>query len=177
MALEIGRRPGHGFDEPLGLLTDCHRRIEHFLQVLEIIARDAGGGALTERQRPQLEGALTYFAEAAPRHTADEEESLFPRLKAAGGEAADLIARLEHDHGVADAHHQAVETLVRRWLADGRLSGGELADLRSRLAALRGIYDGHIAVEDQELFPAAARLLSPEQLREIGQEMARRRSR
>jgi hypothetical protein len=33
MAIQIGQRPDHDFHEPLGLLSDCHRRIEHFLRV------------------------------------------------------------------------------------------------------------------------------------------------
>ena len=38
MLLKIGGPPEHGFDQPLGLLSDCHRRIEHFLFVLSTIA-------------------------------------------------------------------------------------------------------------------------------------------
>ena len=37
------------------------------------------------------------------------------------------------------------------------------------------IYRDHIAVEDCDLFPAAARLLSPDQMKDIGAEMAARR--
>jgi len=36
---------------------------------------------LTEETRAALESALRYFREAAPKHTADEEESLFPRMR------------------------------------------------------------------------------------------------
>ena len=39
MPVRIGGRPEHGFDEPLGLLSDCHRRIERFLGVLAAVAR------------------------------------------------------------------------------------------------------------------------------------------
>ena len=95
MLLKIGQRPDHGFDEPLGLLSDCHRRIEHFLAVLLTIADQANGQELSADQRRQLEGALTYFSTAAPRHTADEEDSLFPRLEASTprGEASSFHRR------------------------------------------------------------------------------------
>ena len=43
MPIQIGQRADHGFDEPLGLLSDCHRRIEHFLRVLSTISADAAG--------------------------------------------------------------------------------------------------------------------------------------
>ena len=47
MPIQIGQRPDHGFDEPLGLLSDCHRRIEHFIDVLATITDEAAGGRLT----------------------------------------------------------------------------------------------------------------------------------
>jgi len=37
MYLKVGQRSDHGFDEPLGLLSDCHRRIERFLKTLAAI--------------------------------------------------------------------------------------------------------------------------------------------
>ena len=118
---------------------------------------------------------------ASPKHTADEEDSLFPRLRdthdPAAKRALKLVEQLERDHDTAERHHHAVEALVRRWLADGGLERGETAKLRGHLAALRALYQRHIDVEDRELFPAAARLLSATQIADIGREMAERRSR
>jgi len=178
--LKIGQSSDHGFDEPLGLLSDCHRRIEHFLAVLAASADRGGGCELDTPERWQLEGALTYFKTAAPRHTADEEESLFPRLEAsrdgAAAAALQLVRRLERDHDEADSLHEAVDRLGRRWLADGRLGRDDLRELQHLLARLRSLYEAHIAVEDQQLFPAAARILSTRDLHAIGNEMAARRS-
>jgi len=180
MPLQIGQRPDHGFTEPLGLLSDCHRRIEHFLQVLLAIDRAAAGGPLAAGPRAELEAALAYFSTAAPKHTADEEQSLFPRLRAvsdpASIQALNLLGRLERDHQKADRHHAAVDELGRRWLATGRLDPVAAAALRAHLAALDAIYAEHIGIEDRDLFPAAARLLSATQLHAIGIEMAARRS-
>lgn len=179
MLLKIGQRPDHGFDEPLGLLSDCHRRIERFLHVLGEITRQVAGAPLGDGQRAQLESALAYFATAAPRHTADEEQSLFPRLKASDDATAaavlEVVEKLERDHGVADDHHRAVDGIIRQWLSSGRLGPDAVSELGTRLAALEAIYQSHIAVEDRELFPIAARVLSPGQLQEIGREMAARR--
>jgi hemerythrin-like domain-containing protein len=179
MFIRIGKRPDHGFSEPLGLLSDCHRRIEHFLQLLIDTTTRAAGATLTAPQRADLEAALSYFATAAPRHTADEEESLFPRLLACEGEAAaaatETIVRLEKDHLEADRRHIVVDVLVRTWLAEGTLDQDATAELRVHLSSLLAIYRDHIAVEDRHLFPAAARLLSFDQMSEIGAEMAARR--
>jgi hemerythrin-like domain-containing protein len=180
MPLKIGQRPDHGFDEPLRLLSDCHRRIEHFLSVLTATADRADGRTLSEGERTQLQIALTYFATAAPRHTADEEESLFPRMEASldrdAIEALNTIQRLESDHDEANRLHEAVDRLVRLWLSDGRLADSRMRELECHLARLNTLYAAHIALEDREVFPAAARILSPSDIHEIGREMAVRRS-
>jgi hemerythrin-like domain-containing protein len=178
VGIQIGAARDHGFHEPLGLLSDCHRRIEHFLHVLVEVDRQASGGPLGDYRRA-LEGALTYFETAAPTHTADEEESLFPRLRASGDAAAHralgLVERLARDHEAANTHHAAVNGLVRRWLDDDRLEPDAAAALGAHLSALRRLYEAHIAAEDHDLFPAAARVLDRQTLREIGREMAARR--
>ena len=180
MFLKPGQPPDHGFDEPLGLLSDCHRRIEHFLDVLVMVHAQTGGGPLTTLQRGQLEGALRYFSTAAPRHTADEEESLFPKLRTSGDPAAaevlEIIQRLEHDHDDADLHHREVDRLGRTWLDQGTLPALEADALRDHLQALKALYEAHIRVEDRELFPAAERVLTRDELGAIGREMAARRS-
>lgn len=179
MMLKIGQPPDHSFDQPLGLLSDCHRRIEYFLDVLVKLERLASSQSLTVEQQLQVEGALRYFDSAAPRHTADEEESLFPRLRAsnetAAARALDVLSALERDHELADAHYRTVERLWRRRMTLGGLPESETRALRDHLGILQAIYRGHIAVEDRELFPLAARLLSSVELRDIGREMAARR--
>lgn len=179
MLVRIGQPVDHGFDEPLGLLSDCHRRIERFLAVLLRIA-DAGGGATLEPpEREALGAALHYFRVAAPRHTADEEQSLFPRLRSAGDRqtqaALEELDRLEADHRTADARHQAVDAIGRRWLDEGTLPDEDVAALRGHLGALVELYKVHIAVEDERLFPAAGHVLGAADIEAIGREMARRR--
>ena len=179
MPFQIGQRPDHGFDQPLGLLSDCHRRVEHFLAVLVAVADRATRQALGEGEREALAGALRYFREAAPKHTADEEASLFPRLRdskdPAVVEALATLDALERDHDEAEGHHAAVDELGRRWLTDGHLAEADVEQMRQHLARLHDIYGRHIAVEDDEVFPAAARALDREQLAAIGREMAARR--
>jgi len=178
MAIQIGAKPSPTFAQPLALLSDCHRRVESFLRALILVTEQARGGNLDARQREALETALRYFREAAPKHTADEEESLFPRLRALGGaavrEAMAKIDALEADHKTAGHHHDAVERLGQKWLR-GTLSSAETEELARALRALHAIYEHHIAVEDKEVFPLAGQVLSPEKLAEVGREMAKRR--
>jgi len=178
MPIRIGGRPDSSFADPLGLLTDCHRRIERFLRVLVRVAERAGS-PLGVEERSALETALRYFREAAPKHTADEEESLFPRLRARqDGAVSELLARveaLEREHIRAEKGHQEVDRLGRAWLEKGALAPEEAARLRVLLAELEQLYRSHIAVEDDEVFPAAAKVLAAEERRAIGREMAARR--
>lgn len=179
MPITIGAKPDSPFSEPIGLMTDCHRRIEKFLGQLLLIAREDRGRALPEDRRSALETALKYFRGAAPLHTQDEEASLFPRLREVGGpEAEAALARLEKleaDHRVADEAHASVDRLGERWLKEGSLSASDAAGLEQELARLQDIYWGHIAVEDNEVFPLASRLLNEDQIRVVGREMATRR--
>ena len=94
MAVQIGAKPDSGFDDPIGMLKDCHRRIEHFLDILFLIAECAHARALTGEERSAVQAALQYFHVGGERHNADEEESLFPRLRGeSSGGSLEEIAR------------------------------------------------------------------------------------
>jgi hypothetical protein len=66
MAVRIGDESS-SFDEPLELLSDCHRRIERFLAALIAVARDNSGSALNPEQERALQVALRYFRRARMR--------------------------------------------------------------------------------------------------------------
>lgn len=170
--------PIHDFDEPLGLLSDCHRRIEHFLAVLIRVAQEFGDRALTAEAANAIRVCRRYFTLAAPRHTADEEESLFPRMRAAAdalGESYEALDRLEADHEEAQDLHARVDGLLEQWLSEGLLPATQLRELLAMLEKLQALYLEHIGIEDREIFPVAADLLSAEQLADVGREMQDRR--
>jgi hemerythrin-like domain-containing protein len=179
MSITIGKKIESDYSNPLGLLGDCHRRIEMFLDVLIKVTSQARGAGLNEDQRHALEVALRYFREAAPKHTRDEEESLFPRMLASADERArsaiSLLDELHADHELADAGHAEVEELGTRWLAEGALSIESTDRLSELLDRLRSTYQRHIAVEDGEVFPLAGQILSASELVTVGREMAERR--
>lgn len=179
VTVTIGGKKLAGFDQPIEMLKDCHRRIEHFLDVLKRIVHQYGDGALPKEGRRALEASLNYFADAAERHTADEEQSLFPRLRRSYDPGALLamseLDRLEQQHRSAEACHARVEEIASQWLEIGRISHSDHITIRALLAELTTLYSAHIRLEDELIFVLASRLLKENELREIGREMRQRR--
>ena len=178
MRITIGAKQGSGFDDPIGLLGDCHRRIEQFLSILVAVADQARGGRLNHDQRIALETALKYFREAAPKHTAVEEESLFPVLCRTGNLEPAIFAEiivLQEDHEQATMYHHHTDRIGCRWLANGELQAHELEALTIALNTLTNLYRGHIKVEDAVVFPRAVQALSDSDKAQLGCEMASRR--
>jgi hemerythrin-like domain-containing protein len=167
------------FANPIDMLSDCHRRIERFLQTLLTIATQAVGGPLNSERRHALETALRYFREAAPKHTADEEEDLFPMLRRlAKPRVSQLLAEvagLEADHHTADIWHREADEICRRWLRDNRLSAPDTTRLQQILASLSDLYRAHIAAEEERIFPLAQAELSASEKQALGRHMAARR--
>jgi hemerythrin-like domain-containing protein len=180
MPITIGKKIESDYSNPLGLLSDCHRRIEMFLDVLIRVTSQARGADLNAGQRHALEVALRYFREAAPKHTRDEEESLFPRMLASADERARsaiaLLDDLHADHELADAGHAEIEALGSRWLSEGGLSIESTDRLSELLDNLHSTYQKHIAVEEHDIFPLAGQILNASEIANVGREMARRRS-
>ena len=175
----VGAKPASDFTDPIGMLGDCHRRILRFLHVLVQLAAPERGRFLSSEERTLLSTSLRYFREAAPKHTADEEESLFPRLRRLDSADVDpLLARiesLEQDHECADRNHAEIDRLGQLWLAQGQLTPQDASQFRSLADQLDRLYRHHIGVEDNEVFPIAARVLAAEEQQAIGIEMAARR--
>jgi hemerythrin-like domain-containing protein len=179
MPVQIGAKPESDFTDPVGVLRDCHRRIERFLRILRTLGEEANGGPLPAERRKALETSLRYFREGAPRHVEDEETSLFPRLRrqndAKAASALATVERLEKDHATVEAWHRELDALGNCWLEQGMLDPASISRFRQLTAQLSQLYEEHIRVEDDELFPFAVSTLPQPELTAMGQEMAERR--
>jgi len=168
------------FDDPLGMLRACHRRIERALGVVDRVAALEQEGSLEPDAREALRQTLRYFARTIPRHAADEEQSLFPRLRdALGKNASVMLAVLEglaREHAAADAAHRELEILGDELLRAGGFGSPERRERFSELVqTLRRLYREHIRLEDDEVLPLAACVVDPGQLERVGADMAARR--
>ncbi len=178
MPVQIGATT-HSFGDPTGLLSDCHRRVEMFMGALQVVA-DVCDQPLTGEVRRALDLALRYFREAAPKHTADEEQSLFPRLRQIDNPELQIalahLDALEEDHRWAEPLHDIVDLIGTEFLTKGELSPAKARDFRDAVSQLAEMYRRHIEVEDKQVFPVAARVVSAELKAEIAKEMAARRA-
>lgn len=167
--------PAVGFDTPLAMLAECHRRIEDRCATLQrLVPHLAARGS----DRPAAEAAtavLRYFDVAAPDHHADEEQDLFPALieSVAGSDALcirELIDGLRAEHTVFEQQWGALRQVLAM-VSDGRPArlDGE------RVEAFVQAYHRHIVREEDALLPMAARLISDAEMARIGESMQRRR--
>jgi hemerythrin-like domain-containing protein len=179
MTVQIGTKPESDFTDPVGILRDCHRRIERFLYVLRTLGEESDGGPLPAERRKALETSLRYFREGSPRHVKDEEISLFPRLRcrndAKAAAARATVERLEKDHATVEAWHRELDALGHVWLEQGVLGPESILRFRQLATQLSRLYDEHIRVEENEVFPLAVSILPQPDLAAMGKEMAERR--
>jgi len=175
MAIQIGAKPDSGFDDPIGMLADCHRRVEHFLGILCVVVERAQNRELTSEEVSAVQSALQYFEVGGQRHTSDEEESLFPRLRGSSNAAIDAIAGLQSDHRRANQLHDSIQEFYLAWISSGKLAHEERDQLLTQTGQLKDLYAAHIQVEETVVFPYAAKVLDPEVISKIGAEFKMRR--
>lgn len=85
------------------------------------------------------------------------------------------VDRLEHEHRTAVEWHREVEEIGERWLRQDHLTRKETIRLRELLLSLSDLYTAHIAVEEQDVFPLAQKVLSASDKTVMGRRMASRR--
>ena len=159
-----------GFDDPLGMLRACHRRIERQLATLGRLLRHLPEHHADADARAAATAIMRYFDTAAINHHADEEQSLFPRLVAAAPDARELVRHLEREHVTLAARWARLRPLLSAIVA----RGGAFLPVKD-VDAFRAAYAAHIAREEGELLPRAEQVLATKDLAAIGAEMAARR--
>ena len=172
--------PGVGFEVPLEMLAACHGRVQHQCETLLRLQTHLQGHGADRAAQEAARAVVRYFDSAARQHHADEELDLFPALleSMAGSDAVclrELTASLSGDHRQLEQRW----AVLRPWLL--AVSEGATAtpvDAAATAADVAGfvqLYEQHIAREEAELLPMAARLLSAVELDRIGLAMRARR--
>lgn len=167
--------PAIGPEAPLEILAACHERIRHQCATLRRLVPHLARHGADARARTAATSVMRCFDASVKDHHADEEESLFPALiESMAG--SDAVCLRELTRGLT-AEHRALEAawqLVRDALV--RVAAAESAFLATDdVEVLVNLYQGHIAREESELLPMAERLLSDDDLAQIGRAMRERR--
>lgn len=176
LAVQTRVMPGCEFDDPIGLLKNDHLKIKRALHVLWVIADRAAGRALTNEEMYAVRSAMNCVRVDGARHTADEEESLFPRLraKAITGDSEELSV-IEDNRRIADRQRAIVQSLYSAWMSAGALRSESQLRLQSCTETLKRLFEQHIQSEERIVFPRAQQLLDAESIAAIGQEVRARR--
>jgi hemerythrin-like domain-containing protein len=164
-----------GFDEPLEMLAACHGRIEAQLATLERVIEHVAARGCDAAAQSAAQGVLRYFDTSGRLHHRDEDEDLFPLLRArAGGlgraEIAAAIDELEREHATMDAQWGRLRARLVL-IAEGhgtRLDAEEVA----RFAWL---YRRHMDRESAAVLPFATEVLTARERVALGEKMAARR--
>jgi hemerythrin-like domain-containing protein len=172
--------PGHdgaaaGFDDPIEMLFECHKRVRNSLDLLQKICahlKTTGGNAHTVRAASDV---LRYFDIAAPLHHQDEELHVFPPLRESHVVAIQTyVARVQAEHVRMDDQWSALRTFLNALTSDTRSVEWSQA-FEEQVRSFRTLYMEHLDIEEQLLFPALAMRVSAEDLEIMGLEMQQRR--
>jgi pyridoxamine 5'-phosphate oxidase len=171
--------PTAGYDQPLEMWIDCHKRIARMNALLQRLVDHLKHHAVDKHAGVTATSIRRYFDEAAPRHHDDEEVDLFPRLlerlRAQGNpEATQAITQaidsLLADHAEMHDLYQVVRAQLQQVEAG---QDPHFDDTQIMLFVTR--YRAHIEVEDNVIAPALKRALKTKDLKEISRAMAARR--
>lgn len=144
--------------DAIQLLKDDHAKVK------ELLSKLAETGERATKARQDLLNTIQAELEA---HTAIEEEIFYPAFKKAGAEKEDDKLFYE-----AKEEHRAVEKLV---LPDLIETDAGTVVFAGRAKVLKDLIEHHAEEEEKEMFPRAKKLLSKEQLMDLGSRMAERK--
>lgn len=170
------RSPAASYDDPLEMWQECHERVRRMCALLQRVQTHVATHGADAQARDGATSVLRYFNEAAPRHHADEEENLFPRLlqRVAGrAEITDVvrtIEQLQQEHDVLESDWAQLKQSLEQ------ITQGQAAALEPTLVERYATgYTRHLKLEETVLAPALKSALNDADWSEIGAAMAARR--
>jgi hemerythrin-like domain-containing protein len=86
------------------------------------------------------------------------------------------ITRLTGEHQEADELHAEIAELFTAWIEGQTPSSEDARGLREMTQRLADLYREHIGIEEDSVFPQAARTLDSRALAAIGREFQQRRA-
>lgn len=157
--------------EPLETIAACHAPIEEQLQKLETLALEPA-----RRMPAAARAVLRYFETAGAQHQRDEDEDLFPLLRARAAalgrvEVAAAIDEIEREHATLVSQWRRLREPLRA-IAEGREGRIDAEDV----ARFAWLYRRHMDREGQLVLPFAREALGAAERAELAARMAARRA-
>ena len=167
--------PSAGFEAPLEMLAACHGRIQTQCATLLRLRSHVAMFGADDAASSAIRSVTRYFDGAAHDHHEDEERDLFPALlESMAGSDAICIRQLVDSLTIDHRELERLWEILKAWL--GRIEARDTASPETgEISLFVDLYDRHIAREQQELLPMAARLLGSPDLDRIGHSMRLRR--
>jgi hemerythrin-like domain-containing protein len=170
--------PAHlpGYDDPLALMGALHARLQQRCALLDRLAEHVRRHGSDEGARASAAHVMRMFDQDCPMHHDDEEDDLFPLLRAAtppeeSAQLEALIAWLLAQHHEMHAAYEAIRSQLET-VADGRLGTID----RDRVDRLHTLCLEHVETEEIELIPFARAHLDAAAIERLGRAMAARRN-
>jgi hemerythrin-like domain-containing protein len=174
------RMPVDGFAHPLMLWAASHERAQRVALLLQRLIEHVLHLGPSDATRVTSGEVQRYLAEAAPRHHADEDVDLFPRLtrrlEDAGRELPGAAQALHALERLAQEHLRLDDlwARVREVLHHADRAAPSPAQVKV-VGEYVDSFIGHHAIEDRVIAPVARDVLQAEDLAGIGEAMAARR--
>lgn len=164
-----------GFETPLEMLEACHERLQAQLATLARLAAWLPEHGPDKQAQQAAANVMRYFDIAAVKHHQDEEDDLFPVLRARADDARRAELGTLIDWILAD-HQRLFAGWARMRARLERIAAGENADLSpADVEEFADAYRRHIQREEGELLPIARALLSEEDIAVLSGTMTARR--
>lgn len=132
------------------LLKQDHKKVAGIFEKLE---------PTTERALKTREELFTQLKQELDVHAAIEEQIFYPAIKDAD-ETHDITLEAFEEHAV-------VKTLLSELEADPK----ETEEWKAKLTVLKENVEHHVEEEETEMFPKAKKVLSEEQIEQLGTRM------
>ncbi len=171
-AEKIEAIPENLFREPIDYLYADHFRQRVVCGLLDEIADDPAATRVPEIAAHVLD----YLLRELPRHVADEEQDLFPRLLTRCKPEDDIeriLMLLSEEHSRDEEMVLALPAGLRSLIEGRPLSQPEL--FSQAALSFAECQRRHLAWEEGVILPLARKRLQPEDLAMLGQSMAARR--
>ncbi len=142
-----------------------HRVFRREFRLLPAVIRATAPG---DRARAaELGRHLSMLTTGLHHHHTGEDELLWPLLLQRVALRADLVHRMEAQHGRLDTLLQQIDALLPAWVAGA--AGGERDALAELLAQASAALDEHLADEENEILPLVAEHLSHAEWNALGE--------